>query len=238
MSRSRPPSTSAPSSPGWRSCAGCGRDRPTSRWTPSGFRARSRSSRPRARRAPTRSRSWSRFGGCSCPPPGSSSRPRPSSGRTRSRCRSRRERRRAPAPRAGSPPTWPRPESAPPRSPRTASSPKPDAGAQAVAAFRQLITTLRLFKAGGVSLGPYAWTRAGTNRWRRIATGAGRSRPGGYRLSEQELGDLTALSRTLAYRSSPFALGRGRRPRRLTGARRARSRASRRGSSESSRSRR
>lgn len=82
---------------------------------------------------------------------------------------------------------------------------KPDAGARAVAAFRQLVTTLRLFKAGSVSLGPYAWTRAGTNRWRRIATGAGRSRPGGYRLSEQELGDLTALSRTLAYRSSPFA---------------------------------
>jgi hypothetical protein len=82
---------------------------------------------------------------------------------------------------------------------------KPDAGAQAVAAFRQLITTLRLFKAGSVSLGPYAWTRAGTNRWRRIATGAGRTRPGGYRLSEQELGDLTALSRTLAHRSSPFA---------------------------------
>jgi hypothetical protein len=81
---------------------------------------------------------------------------------------------------------------------------QPDAGARAVAAFRQVITTLRLFKAGSVSLGPYAWTRAGTNRWRRIATGAGRSRPGGYRLSEQELGDLMALSRTLAYRSSPF----------------------------------
>ena len=83
--------------------------------------------------------------------------------------------------------------------------PKADAGARAVAAFRELITTLRLFKAGSVSLGPYAWTRAGANRWRRIATGAGRSRPGGYRLVEQELGDLAALSRTLAYRSSPFA---------------------------------
>jgi hypothetical protein len=82
---------------------------------------------------------------------------------------------------------------------------QPDIGARAVSAFRQLITTLRLFKAGSVSLGPYAWTRAGTNRWRRIATGAGRSRPGGYRLGEQELGDLAALSRTLAYRSSPFS---------------------------------
>jgi hypothetical protein len=82
---------------------------------------------------------------------------------------------------------------------------QPDVGARAVSAFRLLVTTLRLFKAGSVSLGPYAWTRAGTNRWRRIATGAGRSRPGGYRLAEQELGDLAALSRTLAYRSSPLA---------------------------------
>ena len=59
-----------------------------------------------------------------------------------------------------------------------------DAGARAVEAFRQLVTTLRLFKAGGVGLGPYAWTRAGGDRWRRIATGAGRPRPGGYRLAE------------------------------------------------------
>jgi hypothetical protein len=80
--------------------------------------------------------------------------------------------------------------------------PRPDAGARAVDAFRQLITTLRLFKAGSVSLGPYAWTRAGANRWRRIATGSGRSRPGGYRLAEQELGDLVAFSRTLAYRAA------------------------------------
>jgi hypothetical protein len=82
--------------------------------------------------------------------------------------------------------------------------PKPDAGARAVEAFRQLITALRLFKAGGVGLGPYAWTRVGANRWRRIATGAGRPRPGGYRLAEEELGDLVVLSRALAYRSTPF----------------------------------
>ncbi|MGH2925803.1 MAG: hypothetical protein ACRDK1_07515, partial [Solirubrobacterales bacterium] len=80
--------------------------------------------------------------------------------------------------------------------------PRPDAGARAVEAFRQLITTLRLFKSGSVSLGPYAWTRAGANRWRRIATGSGRSRPGGYRLAEQELGDLVAFSRALAYRAA------------------------------------
>ncbi len=79
---------------------------------------------------------------------------------------------------------------------------RPDAGARAVEAFRQLITTLRLFKAGSVGLGPYAWTRAGANRWRRISTGSGRARPGGYRLAEPELSDLVAFSRTLAYRSA------------------------------------
>ena len=80
----------------------------------------------------------------------------------------------------------------------------PDAGARSVEAFRQLITSLRLFQSGGVGLGPYAWTRAGADRWRRIATGAGRPRRGGYRLAEDVLGDLTTLSRVLAYRSTPF----------------------------------
>jgi len=79
-----------------------------------------------------------------------------------------------------------------------------DAGARAVEAFRQLITNLRLYKGGGVGLGPYAWTRAGEHRWRRIATGAGRPRPGGYRLVEEELSDLAVFSRTLAYRSTAF----------------------------------
>ena len=55
-----------------------------------------------------------------------------------------------------------------------------------------------------MGLGPYAWTRAGADRWRRIATGAGRPRRGGYRLAEDVLGDLTTLSRVLAYRSTPF----------------------------------
>ena len=81
---------------------------------------------------------------------------------------------------------------------------QPDAGARAVEAFRQLITALRLFKGGGVALGPYAWTRIRADRWRRIATGAGRPRPGGYRLAESELGDLVIFSRALAYRSTAF----------------------------------
>ena len=81
---------------------------------------------------------------------------------------------------------------------------EPDAGARAVGAFRRLITTLRLFKAGGVGLGPYAWTRSGAHRWRRIATGAGRARPGRYLLAEDELGELTIFSRALATRSAAW----------------------------------
>jgi hypothetical protein len=79
-----------------------------------------------------------------------------------------------------------------------------DAGARAVEAFRQLITTLRLFKSGGVGIGPYAWTRVGEHRWRRIATGAGRPRAGGYRLAEEDLSELAIFSRTLAFRSTAF----------------------------------
>ena len=79
-----------------------------------------------------------------------------------------------------------------------------DAGLAAVEAFRRLITTLRLFKAGGVGLGPHAWTRIAGDRWRRIATGSGRQRPGGYRLTEAELGDLLAFSRALAVPGTPF----------------------------------
>jgi hypothetical protein len=85
-----------------------------------------------------------------------------------------------------------------------ADGPSSDAGARAVEAFRQLVTTLRLFKSGGVGIGPYAWTRAGEHRWRRIATGAGRPRAGGYRLAEEELTDLAVFSRTLAFRSTAF----------------------------------
>lgn len=76
----------------------------------------------------------------------------------------------------------------------------PDAGTRAVQAFRALITALRLFKPGGVALGPHAWTRAGSGRWRRVATGAGRPRPGGYYLAETELGALAVFTRATAMR--------------------------------------
>lgn len=81
----------------------------------------------------------------------------------------------------------------------------PDAGTRAVEAFRSLVTTLRLFKAGGVALGPHAWTRLGGGRWRRISTGAGRPRQGGYRLAASELGELAVFSRAMAHRLAPPA---------------------------------
>jgi hypothetical protein len=88
----------------------------------------------------------------------------------------------------------------------------PDVGALATEAFRRLITTLRLYKAGGVSLGPHAWTKVAGDRWRRIATGAGKPRPGGYRLTETDLADLAALSRALAGPSTPFGRQAANRP--------------------------
>jgi hypothetical protein len=81
-------------------------------------------------------------------------------------------------------------------------------GTEAIApgvALRELVTTLRLFKAGGVGLGPYAWSRTPGDRWRRLATGAARPRPGAYRLTDSELGDLAALSRALDNGPRPFA---------------------------------
>lgn len=82
-------------------------------------------------------------------------------------------------------------------------------GVRAVAAFRRIVTTLRLFKAGGVALGPHAWIRSGGHRWRRIATGSGKPRPGGYRLAHTELADLAGFSRALVEPSTPFARAAG-----------------------------
>jgi len=69
--------------------------------------------------------------------------------------------------------------------------------AGAVEGFRRLIMALRLFKAGGVALGPHAWTKLPGDRWRRIATGAGKPRPGGYRLADTEVAELAAFARVL-----------------------------------------
>ncbi len=72
------------------------------------------------------------------------------------------------------------------------------AGERVARTFERVVTTLRLFKRGGVGLGPYGWVRVAGDRWRRISTGAGRPRSGGYQLSESELGELGDLARTVS----------------------------------------
>jgi hypothetical protein len=79
--------------------------------------------------------------------------------------------------------------------------------------LRELISVMRLFKGGGIGLGPYAFAPTGEDCWRRIATGAPATRPGGYRLSEDEAGELIELARTLEARPDPdsaltWAVGR------------------------------
>ncbi|MGI9557804.1 MAG: hypothetical protein ACR2N5_07675 [Solirubrobacterales bacterium] len=63
--------------------------------------------------------------------------------------------------------------------------------------LRRLLTTLKLFKPGGVATGPHAWVSAGGEHWRRVQTGAPRPRPGGYRLAESELAEVADLARAL-----------------------------------------
>ncbi|HEY5942969.1 MAG TPA: hypothetical protein VIT89_08935 [Solirubrobacterales bacterium] len=79
--------------------------------------------------------------------------------------------------------------------------------------LRELISVMRLFKGGGIGLGPYAFAPTGEGCWRRIATGAPATRPGGYRLSEEEAEGLIAFGTTLEARPDPdtaltWAVGR------------------------------
>lgn len=79
--------------------------------------------------------------------------------------------------------------------------------------LRELISVMRLFKGGGIGLGPYAFAPTGEDCWRRIATGVPATRPGGYRLSEDEASELVELAQTLEARPDPdsaltWAVGR------------------------------
>ncbi len=71
------------------------------------------------------------------------------------------------------------------------------AGERVARTFERVVTTLRLHKSGGVGLAPHGWVRVAGDRWRRIATGAGRPRPGGYRLTEADGPALADLARTV-----------------------------------------
>ncbi|HEX8958469.1 MAG TPA: hypothetical protein VF770_01470 [Solirubrobacterales bacterium] len=79
----------------------------------------------------------------------------------------------------------------------------PESAAEALRQLRELISVMRLFKAGGVGLGPYAFAPTGEGRRRRVATGAPATRPGGYELSEEEAAELAELASALESRPDP-----------------------------------
>jgi hypothetical protein len=88
-----------------------------------------------------------------------------------------------------------------------------DDAASALRQLRELISVMRLFKGGGIGLGPYAFAPTGEGCWRRIATGAPAVRPGGYRLSEAEAEELIEFATALESRPDPdsaltWAVGR------------------------------
>ena len=124
-------------------------------------RRRRRADRPDRRPADVDARA------CSCRTACASSAP------TRSRPRSTRCAARAWDAPPGSRSSSPSPSSTPRKAPRRRCN-----------QLRELISVMRLFKAGGIGLGPYAFAPTGEDCWRRIATGAPATRPGGYRLSE------------------------------------------------------
>ncbi len=67
--------------------------------------------------------------------------------------------------------------------------------------LRRALRTLRLFRPGGVGIAPHAWVRR-ADGWERFGTGAGRARNGGYRLTGNELDELSSFSRTLTERGA------------------------------------
>lgn len=89
-----------------------------------------------------------------------------------------------------------------------------DGGAEAaLLQLRELISVMRMFKSGGIGLGPYAFAPTGEGCWRRIATGAPATRPGGYRLDEAEAEELVEFAAALEARPDPdsaltWAVGR------------------------------
>jgi hypothetical protein len=91
---------------------------------------------------------------------------------------------------------------------------EPGEGAEAaLQQLRELISVMRMFKSGGIGLGPYAFAPTGEGCWSRLATGAPATRAGGYRLSEEEATELAQLAKTLEARPDPdraltWAVGR------------------------------
>jgi hypothetical protein len=91
---------------------------------------------------------------------------------------------------------------------------RPDEGAEAALhQLRELISVMRMFKVGGIGLGPFAFAPTGEDTWRRLTTGAPATRPGGYRLAEEEGTELAGFAALLEQRPDPdsalsWAVGR------------------------------
>jgi hypothetical protein len=88
-----------------------------------------------------------------------------------------------------------------------------DGAEAALNQLRELISVMRMFKVGGIGLGPFAFAPTGDDTWRRINTGAPSTRPGGYRLSEEEGAELADFAELLEQRPDPdsaltWAVGR------------------------------
>jgi hypothetical protein len=79
----------------------------------------------------------------------------------------------------------------------------PDSAADSLNQLSDLVSIMRLYKGGGIGLGPHAFAPTGESRWRRIATGAPAPRGDGYRLSDEEARELVALAETLEARPDP-----------------------------------
>ncbi|HXS48260.1 MAG TPA: hypothetical protein VN756_12460 [Solirubrobacterales bacterium] len=78
-----------------------------------------------------------------------------------------------------------------------------DSAAAALRQLGELVSVMRLFKRGGIGLGPHAFAPTGEGRWRRIATGAPAPRSDGYKLNEEEAAQLTEFAQTLEARPDP-----------------------------------
>jgi hypothetical protein len=89
-----------------------------------------------------------------------------------------------------------------------------DGGAEAaLQQLLELVSVMRMFRGGGIGLGPYAFAPTGESCWRRIVTGAPATRPGGYRLGEAETAELIDFAAALEARPDPdsaltWAVGR------------------------------
>ncbi len=79
----------------------------------------------------------------------------------------------------------------------------PGSAESAMHQLRELISVMRLFKSGGIGLGPYAFAPAGSGSWSRISTGAAATRPGGYLLAADDAERLADLAVTLEARPDP-----------------------------------